>query len=171
MAFYFHIVFAGLALALGPWQFARRIRLRHITVNRTIGRAYLLCVLLGGIAALVMAPFNPVGLLDFFGFAMLATLWLWTGWRAYRAVRERDIAAHQAWMIRCFALTYAAVTLRLEFGALILVQLPFVHAGTGMSAITANAYAPLPFLCRLPNLAVAELMIRRRGLPAALPSR
>ncbi|GAB2530147.1 hypothetical protein GCM10027167_38130 [Nocardia heshunensis] len=166
VAFYFHIVFAGLALALGPWQFSRRIRLRHLGIHRTVGRAYLLAVLIGGIAALIMAPFSSVAMIGFFGFSALAACWMWTGWRAYRAIRERDIASHQAWMIRCFALTYAAVTLRLEFGALILVQLPFVHGSADMSAITATAYAPLPFLCWLPNLVVAEFMIRRRGLPS-----
>ncbi|MEU4195507.1 hypothetical protein AB0E69_26640 [Kribbella sp. NPDC026611] len=28
-----------------------------------------------------------------------------------------------------------------------------------------NAYAAVPFLCWLPNIVVAELMIRRRNLP------
>ncbi|MFJ4658892.1 DUF2306 domain-containing protein [Nocardia sp. NPDC088792] len=37
----------------------------------------------------------------FFGFGALALFWMWTGWHAYRAVRRRDIASHQAWMIRC----------------------------------------------------------------------
>ncbi|MFI1913746.1 DUF2306 domain-containing protein [Nocardia sp. NPDC020380] len=166
VAFYFHIVFAGIALALGPWQFAQRIRDRHIGIHRAIGRAYLLAVLIGGIAALIMSPFDSIGMGGFFGFAALAVLWVWTGWRAYRAVRGGDIASHQAWMIRCFALTYAGVTLRLEFGVLTLVQLPFVHAHTDISALTANAYAPLPFLCWLPNLVIAEFIIRHRGLPA-----
>ncbi len=161
VAFYFHIVFAGLALVLGPWQFSKRIRMRHMTVHRNIGKGYLVAVGVGGVAALIMSPFDSVGISGFFGFGALALLWMWTGYRAYRAVRSGDIASHQAWMIRCFALTYAAVTLRLEFGALVLVQLPFTHAD-----IVANAYAPLPYICWLPNLVIAEFMIRRRGLPA-----
>jgi hypothetical protein len=32
--------------------------------------------------------------------------------------------------------------------------------------ISAQAYAPLPFLAWLPNVVIAEIMIRRRGLPA-----
>ncbi|WP_216898259.1 DUF2306 domain-containing protein [Nocardia alni] len=161
IVFYFHIVFAGLALILGPWQFSKRIRMRHIAVHRTIGKAYLVAVGVGGTAALIMSPFDSVGISGFFGFGTLALLWMWTAHRAYRAVRTSDIASHQAWMIRCFALTYAAVTLRLELGALVLVQLPFTHAD-----ILTNAYAPLPYICWLPNLVVAEFMIRRRGRPA-----
>ena len=78
------------------------------------------------------------------------------------------IDAHQAWAIRTFALTFAAVTLRLWLPALIAVQVPF-YAGdlTGQSAdrLFRNAYDAVPFLCWLPNLVVAEVMIRRRGLP------
>ncbi|RDI68182.1 DUF2306 domain-containing protein [Nocardia pseudobrasiliensis] len=166
VAFYLHIVLAGLALALGPWQFAKRIRVRHIRIHRAIGRIYLIAVLVGGVAALVMAPFNSAGMVGFFGFGALAVLWPWTAWRAFRAVRDRDIASHQAWMIRCFALTYAAVTLRLEFAALILIQLPFAGPDADFAALSANAYAPLAFLAWLPNLVIAEFMVRRRGLPA-----
>ncbi|MFK0043593.1 DUF2306 domain-containing protein [Streptomyces sp. NPDC090741] len=165
MAFYVHIVSAGLALALGPWQFSQRLR-RRIRVHRGIGRAYLASVAVGSLSALVMSFFNSVGLLGFFGFGALAVLWGWTAWRGYKAVRERDIRSHQAWMIRNFALTYAAVTLRLWFGVLILAQVPFAHGPDPFDAILAQAYAPLPFLCWLPNIVIAEFMIRRRGLPA-----
>jgi Predicted membrane protein (DUF2306) len=96
----------------------------------------------------------------------LAVLWGWTAWRAYRAIRQRDIRSHQAWVIRNFALTYAAVTLRSWFGVLIFAQVPFVHGANATSHIMSSAYAPLPFLCWLPNIVIAEFMIRRRGLPA-----
>ncbi|MEV0261617.1 DUF2306 domain-containing protein [Streptomyces sp. NPDC050617] len=166
IAFYVHIVTAGLALALGPWQFSKRLRKRRIRVHRGIGRAYLATVALGAVSALVMSMFNSVGLLGFFGFGSLAVLWGWTAWRAYRAIRERDIRSHQAWMIRNFALTYAAVTLRLWFGLLIFIQVPFVHGPDAAEAILEQAYAPLPFLAWLPNIVIAEFLIRRRGLPA-----
>ncbi|WP_433199299.1 DUF2306 domain-containing protein [Nocardia sp. CA-107356] len=165
VAFYLHITFAGLALALGPWQFATRLRTRGPRIHRGIGRAYLISVAIGSVAALVMSMFNSVGLNGFFGFGTLAVLWGWTAWRGYRAVRQRDFANHQAWMIRNFALTYAAVTLRSWFGVLILAQIPFVHGDDPFTTILREAYTPLPFLCWLPNIVIAELIIRRRGLP------
>jgi hypothetical protein len=61
-------------------------------------------------------------------------------------------------MIRAFALTYAAVTLRLWIPVLILAQVPF---GVPEADLFANAYAVVPFLCWVPNLIVAELVIRR----------
>lgn len=47
------------------------------------------------------------------GLAGLALAWLYTGLRAYLAIRARDIAAHRCWMVRNFALAFASVTLRL----------------------------------------------------------
>ncbi|MFD5506510.1 DUF2306 domain-containing protein [Streptomyces sp. NPDC127051] len=166
VAFYVHIVSAGLALALGPWQFSKRLRDRRIRLHRAIGRTYVVSVAIGSVSAFVMSMFSSVGLLGFFGFGSLAVLWGWTAWRGYEAIRKRDVRSHQAWMIRNFALTYAAVTLRLWFGVLIFAQVPFAHGPDPFDAILTQAYAPLPFLCWLPNIVIAEFMIRRRGLPA-----
>ena len=151
---------------LGPLQFWAGLRERFRLAHRWIGRVYLVSVGISGVASLAMAPFNSVGFVGFFGFASLGVLWLYTGWKAYQAVRGRDIRSHQAWMIRNFALTYAAVMLRLWTGVLLAVQVPFVSPETAFNELFANAYAAVPFLCWLPNLIVAEYVIRRRGLPA-----
>ncbi|MFJ1705615.1 DUF2306 domain-containing protein [Kitasatospora sp. NPDC088346] len=162
LAFYAHLGFAGLALVLGPWQFSARIRGRRPALHRVLGRVYLVCVGVGAAAALALAPFNSAALVGFFGFGALAVLWAYTGWRAYRAIRGRDVPGHQAWMIRNFALTYAGVTLRLWVPALMAVQVLTGSAGDRF----ATAYAAVPFLCWLPNLVVAERIVRRRGLPS-----
>jgi len=164
-AFYCHIIFAGVALAVGPFQFARWLRNNYPGAHRWIGRIYIAAVFLGSVSSFVMAFFNSVGLGGFFGFAGLAVLWGWTAWRGYRAAREKKFREHQSWMIRNFAMTYAAVTLRLWLGVLILVQLPF-FSGDGFVALFTAAYAPLPYIAWIPNVIVAELIIRRRGLPA-----
>jgi uncharacterized membrane protein len=163
IAFYLHISFAGVALVVGPFQFAERLRTRIPRVHRIMGRIYLVSVAIGGTAALVMAPFNTAGFVGFFGFGSLAVLWLFTGWKAYRSIRAGDVRSHQAWMIRNFSLTYAAVTLRLWIGVLIAVQL--TTFGGDFDAAWANVYAAVPFLAWIPNIVVAEIMVRRRGLP------
>lgn len=122
-----------------------------------------MCCVLGGTAAFVMSFFSSVGFSGFFGFGSLAVVWVLTTLTAYRAIRRRDVASHRAWMMRSFALTYAAPTLRMWLGVLIAPQ---VLLGVPAETALATAYAPVPFLCWLPNLVVAELMIRRRGLPA-----
>ncbi len=167
-ALYTHIGAGAVALVLGPLQFIARLRERAPKVHRVIGRVYLVAVLIAASAGLVIAPFNEAGLVGLFGFGTLAVLWIVTAVRAYRAIRRGDRRSHQAWMIRNYALTFAAPTLRLWLGVLIMVQ---VAAGaTDAQAAFANAYSAVPFLCWLPNLIVAEWLISRRGLPSyALP--
>jgi len=165
-ALYLHIVAAALALVLGPAQFSRRLRTRVPRLHRVTGRAYFIAVGLGALGALVIAPWNLAGFVGFFGFATLAVLWLWTGARALRAIRAGDVALHQSWMIRNYALTFAAPMLRLWVGVLIAVQIAASGGVLDPEAAFVNAYAAVPFLCWLPNLVVAEWLIRRRGLPS-----
>jgi uncharacterized membrane protein len=159
---YIHIGAASLALLLGPLQFATALRARFTRVHRWTGRVYLAAVLIAGIAGLVIAPVNEAGFVGFFGFGTLAVVWIVSAVNAYRTARTRDFRSHQAWMMRNFAMTYAAVTLRLWLGVLVLVHLAFGLEG---SQAFTNAYAAVPFLAWLPNIVIAEIMIARRGLP------
>jgi len=171
VVFYVHIIFGGIALTLGPFQFIDRIRRNHPAVHRMIGRGYVISVLVGSSAALIMSTVNSIGISGFIGFGTVAVLWAVFTVMGYRAIRRRDIDSHRAWMMRSFALTYAAVTLRLWLGVLIGVQIPFLGANSDFSTVFANAYAPLPYLAWIPNLIFAELLARRRGLPALRFSR
>ncbi len=165
--FYVHIVSAGLALVVGPFQFAEALRRRSPAVHRWIGRTYAVSIAFASVSGLVMAAFSSAAFVGFFGFGTLSVLWAWTTWRGYRAIRERDVASHQAWMIRSFALTFAAPTLRLWLGVLILFQVAIGAGGADaeVEQLMADAYAAVPFLCWLPNIVIAEIMIRRRNLP------
>lgn len=159
---YVHIGGASLALLLGPLQFATALRARFARVHRWTGRVYIAAVLVAGVAGLVLAPVNEAGFVGFFGFGGLAVIWVISAVNAYRTARAGNFRAHRAWMIRNFAMTYAAVTLRLWLGILVIVHLTLGLEGG--QAFT-NAYAAVPFLAWLPNLVVAEIMIARRGLP------
>ena len=166
VALYVHIVTASIALAIGPLQFVRRVRNRFPAFHRAIGRTYLVTVGLAAISALMIAPLGFSGMVGFFGFSTLAVLWAWSGWRALRAIRIGDIRSHQAWMIRNYALTFAAPMLRIWVAVLIAVQMIAGGPDTDQTAAFANAYNAVPFLCWLPNVVVAEWLIRRRGLPS-----
>lgn len=143
-----HVIGGMLALALGPFQFLPRLRTRRPQIHRWLGRFYLLGILLGGLAGLYMATFAYAGIVARLGFAALAALWLVTGFMAYRTIRAGDTASHRRWMMRNFALTFAAVTLRLE--------MPFLMMGFGEE----TGYQIVAWLCWIPNLLVAEGMIR-----------
>ena len=150
---YTHVFAAIFALALGPLQFSARLRVARPRVHRMMGRLYLgVGVAVGGLSGMYMATFAFGGPVARAGFFLLAAAWLYTGWRAYASIRKGEVAAHRAWMVRNFALTLAAVTLRVYLPAAMAAGLPF-----------ETAYVAIAWLCWVPNLAVAEAWLRRQS--------
>ncbi len=145
----FHVVGSGVALLIGGFQFLPRLRARRLQLHRWLGRTYLVSVLIGGVGGIVMSAQADGGVAGQLGFFLLGVVWLVSGWQAYAAVRRGDIQAHRIWMIRNFALTFAAVTLRIYLG---LSQAVF-----GLSF--EEFYPAVAWLCWVPNLVVAEWLI------------
>jgi len=143
---YTHVFAAAVALLLGPFQFSTRLRRARPALHRLSGRLYLLLgVLTGGLAGLYLSQYAYGGTVARLGFGSLAACWLVTGALAYRAIRRGDLRAHRRWMLRNFALTFAAVMLR------IYVPLSFM-AGLDFE----RAYALIAWLCWVPNLVVVD---------------
>lgn len=145
-----HVLAAAAALSLGPWQFIPALRQRWPRVHRQIGKAYLLLgVLPGGAAGFYMSWLAFGGAVSHVGFALGSLLWLATGVFAFTAARARRFDVHRDWMIRNFAMTFAAVTLRIQLGACFGAGLRF-----------ENFYPILAWSSWIPNLIAAELIIR-----------
>lgn len=151
-AFYTHIFLGGLALLTGFSQFYKRLRVKRLALHRTLGKIYVGAVLLSGIAGLGIAFFATGGIIPSLGFGGLAILWLYTTSNAYTSIKKIDIDAHQRWMIRSYALCFAAVTLRL--------YLPLFTGLMHMDFIPA--YKIIAWLCWVPNILIAEIFIVRR---------
>ena len=148
---YGHVFPAALALALGPCQFMPRQRNTWPALHRWVGRAYLgVGVLGGGLFGLCLSLLAQGGPAARLGFAASALAWLFTGARAWLAIHRGDVAAHRRWMVRNFAITLAAVTLRLELNVALVAGLPF-----------EDVYPVMAWMNWLPNLAAAELWLRR----------
>lgn len=155
LAVYVHVFGSAVALLVGPLQFRTGLRSRRPRVHRWLGRFYLGAgVTLGGLAGLFLAAHAYGGILSRLGFACLALAWLHTGARAYAAARSHDFAAHRRWMVRNFALAFAAVTLRLWLPGLVGLGVPF-----------DLAYPVVAWLCWLPNMLVAERLLRNDARP------
>lgn len=150
-AFYTHIFLGGLALLTGFSQFFKSIRIKRPAIHRALGKTYVVSVMLSGISALAIAFFATGGLVPALGFATLALLWLYTTAKAYTSIKNRQIGNHQKWMIRSYALCFAAVTLR--------IYLPLFTGAMDMAFIPA--YMIIAWLCWVPNLLVAEFVIIR----------
>lgn len=108
-----HALPSGIALAIGPFQFLATARTRWPAVHRNAGRVYLVCVLMGSIAAVSAAIMTTSGFAAQTGFMLLVAAWLFSGFSAYRSACRRRFAVHRIWMIRNYALTFAAVLLRI----------------------------------------------------------
>lgn len=113
LAFYAHIFLGGITLITGFSQFFKKLRLKRLGLHRTLGKIYIISVLLSGTAGLGIAFFASGGIISSLGFGSLAILWLYTTVQAYTAIRNKHIDKHRQWMIRSYALCFAAVTLRL----------------------------------------------------------
>ena len=112
-AFYTHVSFGGIALLIGWSQFSKKIRDKKIKLHRTLGKIYLIAVMLAGVAGFYLAIHSEGGVIANFGFGGMALCWLTTSTLAYLSIRKREIDQHRAWMIRSYSLAFAAVTLRL----------------------------------------------------------
>lgn len=149
-----HIVGGMIAMAIGPFQFIAALRMRKPTVHRWLGRAYIAGCAMGGIGGLYMAFYAYGGLPAQLGFGMLAVAWLTCAAMAVVRIRARNIAAHREWVLRSYALTLAAFTLRFYLGlhgGLLdaeVIQTPFVEM-----------YAAVAWICWIPNLAAAECYV------------
>lgn len=147
-----HAFASSIAMAAGLFQFWPRLRQQRRNLHRWLGRAYLTACLIGGLAGLAMAWGCMQGEWARWGFGLLAVSWLTTGTFAYRAALRRDFAEHRRWMVRSFALTFAAVTLRL--------YMPFCLIVPGLPY--APMYQAIAWLCWVPNLLFAEWWLNRR---------
>ena len=154
LAFLLHVSFAPLALVAGAVQLFPKIRTKRPALHRWVGRFYGLSVLLAGLSGLIVAFGAAGGLSAQLGFAILSALWLFATLQGVRYARARRFAEHRRWMIRSFALTFAAVTLRL--------YLPFFFA-SGFTYTQASNY--VAWMCWIPNLIAVELWMPRSQRP------
>lgn len=155
-AFYMHITFGGIAMLTGWTQFSQKLRDRYLNTHRTIGKIYVGSVMLSSIAGFYIALFASGGIASTLGFGGLAIAWFFTILMAYTRILNRDIKQHENWMIRNYALTFAAVTLRIYLPVSQMMHIDFIAA-----------YRVISWLCWVPNLIVAEMIISKRArIPA-----
>ncbi|PHY17235.1 DUF2306 domain-containing protein [Caulobacter sp. BP25] len=151
-----HVAGAATALLVGPFQMLRGVRARWPSVHQLLGRIYVLGCLSGGIGGLALALGVTAGPIASAGFGLLGVGWIVTTSLAWRRALQGRLTDHRAWMIRSFALTLAAVTLRLY------LPLAFIPG-----ASFVEVYQAISFLCWVPNLLLAEAWLSAAPSPAS----
>ncbi|SDG98049.1 Uncharacterized membrane protein [Sinosporangium album] len=153
-----HAVPGGLALAIGPLQFITALRARRPRLHRILGKIYMASVIAASAAALFSAAVSLSGFALQVAFYLITALWLYTLAQAFLNIRRGEITMHRIWMIRNYALTFTAVTLRVYL--ITGLQLfPLTPELTFKDIYTASGWASL-----IGNVIVAEYFIIQRIL-------
>lgn len=151
-AYYSHVLISGIILVAGFFQLFPSSSSRFRRVHRTLGYVYVIGILFfAAPGALGMSLFVGRGPWVLTSFLLQGVLWFWFTAVAFNEIRKRNIAAHKRWMWRSYALTFAAITLR-------------IYIFTTSYKVNLNqpeAYATLAWLSWVPNLLFVEIFMNR----------
>lgn len=112
-AFYVHVFSSILVLLAGFTQFSKNIRSKYKSIHQWAGRVYVANILLvTGPAGFILAIYANGGVTSKIAFMTLTILWWYFTYQALRFAINKDFDKHRAYMIRSFALTMSAITLR-----------------------------------------------------------
>lgn len=152
IAFWVHVFTSMLPLLAGFTQFSKWVLAKWPSVHRVMGRVYVFTVcFVTGPASLVMAFYANGGVTSRIAFVILALSWLFTTAMGWRKVLRREFQAHREWMIRSYALTLSAITLRAwKYSIVFFFEPP-----------PMDVYRLVAWLGFIPNMIFAEWWIRR----------
>ena len=113
LSFYIHVFSSLLSLLAGFTQFSTSFLKWRPGLHRKIGYVYIINILfIAGPSGLIMSLFANGGFSARIAFTILSVLWIsFTTLAFYKAVKK-DFIAHRSFMIRSYALTLSALSLR-----------------------------------------------------------
>jgi hypothetical protein len=113
--FYVHIGSSAIVLLSALPQLMPQLARHYPVVHRYAGRVYVFTILvLAATSGLVLALYANGGLPAKTGFFMQCLVWWFVTFMAYLKARKHQYQEHIAWMLRSFAITLAALSLRTE---------------------------------------------------------
>lgn len=153
IAFFIHVYASLWVLLAGFTQFSAYVQRNNPRLHRAMGYIYVVDVLLiTGPAGLLMGFYANGGITSRIAFVLLAVLWIFFTAIALIKARRGDFKAHRLFMIRSYALTLSALTLR-----------AWKYAITNIidDPPPMDVYRTVAWLGWVGNLAVAEYIIFR----------
>ena len=114
VAFFIHVFSSMLVLFAGFTQFSKTLLRRKPKLHRTAGYIYVINILIvTGPAAFLMSFYANGGISSRIGFIILSVLWIGFTSIALYYAWKRKFKQHRIFMIRSFAMTLSAVSLRI----------------------------------------------------------
>ena len=153
IAFFIHVYASLWVLLAGFTQFSEQVRDLYPRLHRFFGYIYVTdVILITGPAGLLMGIYANGGITSKVSFVSLAIGWITFTTIALIKAKNGEWASHRDFMIRSYALTLSAVTLRAwKWG---ITNTMDVHP--------MDVYRIVAWLGWVPNIIVAELIIFRR---------
>lgn len=153
-AFFIHVYMSTWVLLAGFTQFSTKLRNNYPAFHRGLGYIYAIDVLfITGPAGLIMGFYANGGITSKVSFVTLAVGWITFTALAVKKAKDGDYDAHRDFMIRSYALTLSAVTLRAW-------KWSINNSVSGLPPM--DVYRAVAWLGWVPNILVAEFIIRRR---------
>jgi hypothetical protein len=163
-AFYIHITSAVLVITAGLTQFSKTLMFQYSKWHRNIGKMYVFLVLVvAGPSGLLMAFYGNGGIWACLAFVFQALLWWGLTYKAYQSIRKGAVQTHGKYIIRSYAMTLSAISLR---GATYLVSDWKLRNGIMCPDTTYHLicypdfYILVAWLSWVVNLILAEVLIR-----------
>lgn len=151
-AFFVHVYASLWVLLAGFTQFSEQIRSYYPRLHRIFGYIYVADVLLlTGPAGLLMGVYANGGIYSKISFVLLAIGWIAFTAIAFNKARNGDFVSHRNFMIRSYALTLSAITLRAWKWAIT----------NSYEFPPMDVYRAVAWLGWVPNLLIAEFLIIR----------
>lgn len=152
IAFFIHVYASLWVLLAGFTQFSNYLQRHNKGLHRAMGYIYVANVLLiTGPAGLIMGFYANGGTFSRIAFVALAVLWIFFTLMAFVKAKQKDFNAHRNYMIRSYALTLSALTLRAwKYAITNTVTLP-----------PMDVYRVVAWAGWVINLALAEWLIYR----------
>lgn len=150
IAFFVHVYASLWVLLAGFTQFSTSLQRSRPGLHRKLGYIYVLNVLLiTGPAGLLMGFYANGGIPSRISFILLATGWIFFTAMALVKAKRGDFRSHRHYMMRSYALTLSALTLRAwKWGITNSFELP-----------PMDVYRAVAWLGWVPNLLLAEWLI------------
>jgi len=150
IAFPLHMIASGLALSLIPIAALAR---HHRSIHRVLGRMAAVCVVVGGLTALLVALASEASAVARAGFFVQGLVWLATLTTAIVAIRRGDRMRHARLMIAMASVASGAIWLRLVMAGAVVLGWPF-----------EPVYAVAAWICWLIPLAIALTTFSRSSM-------
>ncbi|RFS23325.1 DUF2306 domain-containing protein [Chitinophaga silvatica] len=152
-SFYVHIFVSIFVLLAGMLQFSRWLLKKHPQIHRASGKLYAVIIIaFSGPSGLIMGIYANGGISGRISFVLLSVLWLGFTIMGWIRARQGKWKAHIIWMLRSYALTLSALTLRFFT---FLIGIMHLHIPP------FKAYVLVAWTSWTINLLIAEIVVKR----------